>query len=458
MKTEIEVSLSKRSGQSLGLVLVSVDGKELVVHIIKPGLVEEWNTSCDLLQCIKVGDSIVGVNGVRDDAKRMLSLLKSESSFKLAVDPYVLNVCNTFQARLIRSESTKVVGLKIGSPSGEFLRVLQIRSGLAKIWNESTDPTELQILPGTKIIDVNGVKGGKQMMHILQEAKVLILTLKHPSPDECLPPPPDDVDSTTYDIYSTTKGDFQALIVKSGCVAAAGLQYGPHSPVCLRVKHVLADGPVQEWNDKNGPEYHILPGDTIVDVNGICGSDRMLAIIQNARVLVLTIQRVADRGDRRKLAPPSFESAEVKTEVSTDGGMPRPKAKAAANSHRHSNGDGFGSLLVEKCLVPAVAPPEDLDSVRPPEAMRPIFAKVEVELSKDRVQFTCHESEVFLDLHHSVGAPSITPRIFNSGEDEIQACEEFTIRPCGLMSRPRNCYDFMLCCAPESPTDLAEHP
>merc|ERR550514_182343 len=71
------VTIDRSSGldKSLGITVDPMDEKQLIIQIMKPvGLVEDYNSKqSDASLQLKKGDRIVEVNGVRGDAKSMLT-------------------------------------------------------------------------------------------------------------------------------------------------------------------------------------------------------------------------------------------------------------------------------------------------------------------------------------------------------------------------------------------------
>lgn len=70
----ITIDRSASADKSLGITVDPMDDKQLIIRNVKPvGLVEDYNSKqSDASLCLKTGDRIVEVNGIRGDARSML--------------------------------------------------------------------------------------------------------------------------------------------------------------------------------------------------------------------------------------------------------------------------------------------------------------------------------------------------------------------------------------------------
>mmetsp|Transcript_67807 Transcript_67807/g.126666 ORF Transcript_67807/g.126666 Transcript_67807/m.126666 type:complete len:330 (+) Transcript_67807:147-1136(+) len=172
-KVDYIVELEKESGQSLGIVIKIDDSGSLIVsEIAREGLIAAWNRSRNAPRVVEVGDCIANVNGVAGDA----ALMKAEF-FKTGLQRLGMRGGDKAMTRIIVNKadgqslgvSTKVV------QEGGLLVTNVAEDGLVSTWNGAHPGAK--VLPGHRIIEVNGVRGDASL--IKQEcAKSGLLRMK----------------------------------------------------------------------------------------------------------------------------------------------------------------------------------------------------------------------------------------------------------------------------------------
>mmetsp|Transcript_19242 Transcript_19242/g.43137 ORF Transcript_19242/g.43137 Transcript_19242/m.43137 type:complete len:328 (-) Transcript_19242:23-1006(-) len=172
-KVDYIVDVDKITGQSLGIV-IKIDGwgALIVTDIASEGLIAAWNSSRNSPRAVEVGDCIVSVNGVEGDA----ALMKAEF-FKSG--PQRIGMRYGDKAGKTRLLLDKADGQRLGLAIKAVEDCLLVTSiaedGLVRAWNSSHP--EAKVLPGHRIVEVNGVSGDVMLMK--QEcAKVGLLRMK----------------------------------------------------------------------------------------------------------------------------------------------------------------------------------------------------------------------------------------------------------------------------------------
>ena len=79
-----EVILDKTDGKRLGMYAVGEDDPTLLIERVKGGLVGAWNENSS--QKVRRGDWIVGVNGVDDDAYRLVDECQQNKILKMKIE------------------------------------------------------------------------------------------------------------------------------------------------------------------------------------------------------------------------------------------------------------------------------------------------------------------------------------------------------------------------------------
>lgn len=117
---EFEVSIDKGSSSSIGLDVDKADGKTILVILVKPGPVEDYNQQA-LGEKVAKGDRIISVNGVQGSIPEMLAALTS-------------NQCVTFKLKRVlefymtihKSAANEKLGIDVDHAAGEYLKVVSV--------------------------------------------------------------------------------------------------------------------------------------------------------------------------------------------------------------------------------------------------------------------------------------------------------------------------------------------
>lgn len=137
--------------KEVGLYLSLVDGIGLLIHDIKAGLAQDWNTQHPELQ-VKKDDCILQVNGVTDNLSELILMLKREPVLEMR-----LRHATTFHVFVQHEESqSKHLGLNVSHlPNDRTLRVDDVTVGLVSDWNASHESACVR--KGDRVIKVNNV-------------------------------------------------------------------------------------------------------------------------------------------------------------------------------------------------------------------------------------------------------------------------------------------------------------
>merc|ERR1712217_48832 len=103
-----------------------------------------------------------------------------------------------------------------------------------------------------------------------------------------VPTPKDDSDSDESSESEEEDGDALHITIEKKGEQGLGIDFY-HVLTGLKITKVK-HGAISEWNAAN-PDAKVVPGHSIVEVNGICGSgDKLLGIIQASQKLFITLE------------------------------------------------------------------------------------------------------------------------------------------------------------------------
>lgn len=166
----VDVGRCGEPGTPLGLD-VKNDNGTIVIARIKDGLVLRYNEKNPYAH-LRVGDHIVGANGTRGTAKKVLQALCSSTQKKLVIwrkqEPFVVTVAKNDEEKW---------GLKLDH-CGDFLEVGGIKPGLAMDrFNKAQRAAGSSdvVVEGYRIVKANGVEGdADDMVQAVQAAGNLL--------------------------------------------------------------------------------------------------------------------------------------------------------------------------------------------------------------------------------------------------------------------------------------------
>jgi len=160
--TEYTVSITKaREDSPVGLELDTVGGACALVMKITSGAIMRFNETAPPENQVKVGDFVVGVNGVTGDTKGMAQqtmhslklelLLRRPSEFGITLD------------KLGKTGPEAMLGIDLDYlATGKSLLIRGIKQGLVKAWSE-TNPDRV-VCQSDRIVGVNGFRGDSEVM------------------------------------------------------------------------------------------------------------------------------------------------------------------------------------------------------------------------------------------------------------------------------------------------------
>eukprot|EP00811_Abedinium_folium_P008517 NODE_17870_length_922_cov_2.919497.p1 GENE.NODE_17870_length_922_cov_2.919497~~NODE_17870_length_922_cov_2.919497.p1 ORF type:complete len:153 (-),score=30.25 NODE_17870_length_922_cov_2.919497:110-568(-) len=131
------------------------------VNAVRPGLVQNWNSTVAPDAQVWAGDRIIEVNGSKDDATEIVRKLKHDHVLNIrAVRPY--------EVRIYACDDCACRGLSLDyTATGTTLRVLKIGPGPVQRWN-CQHPQET-ISADDRIVQVSTCRGtAEQLMMALQ--------------------------------------------------------------------------------------------------------------------------------------------------------------------------------------------------------------------------------------------------------------------------------------------------
>eukprot|EP00811_Abedinium_folium_P009716 NODE_18980_length_865_cov_5.119241.p1 GENE.NODE_18980_length_865_cov_5.119241~~NODE_18980_length_865_cov_5.119241.p1 ORF type:complete len:259 (-),score=72.49 NODE_18980_length_865_cov_5.119241:88-780(-) len=158
-ENEFVVDVVKRDvAYEVGLSLSLIDGRGLLVHQVRPGLIAEWNQHNATID-VKRYSCIVEVNRCRGQPKEMLEAIKRDMSLSL-----VIRRCRALYVDITREQDgCRELGLVFDyRPGNATLLVTHITSGLVSTWNDD-NPTEA-VQEHDYIVVVNGICGSAFLM------------------------------------------------------------------------------------------------------------------------------------------------------------------------------------------------------------------------------------------------------------------------------------------------------
>eukprot|EP00929_Paragymnodinium_shiwhaense_P050459 TRINITY_DN25395_c0_g1_i1.p1 TRINITY_DN25395_c0_g1~~TRINITY_DN25395_c0_g1_i1.p1 ORF type:complete len:273 (+),score=90.97 TRINITY_DN25395_c0_g1_i1:127-945(+) len=164
----MNVSLTKGSGQELGLDVDFADKVLLKVVKIKPGLVEEWNKAHPE-DALRPKDEIVSVNGKSGNADELVKEISSSQKLELMV-----RRSNEIDITIVKAFAEQPIGLDI---DGSAVKVLKVKDGPMRKYNESLQAGEevLRVGVGDKLVKVNDATSVAEIVKELKAKQHLSL-------------------------------------------------------------------------------------------------------------------------------------------------------------------------------------------------------------------------------------------------------------------------------------------
>jgi len=135
----------------IGLNIDFMDGANLIISVVKSGIVEEWNKTATECNRIRKGDMIIEVNGIRVSRLIVETIQRANPLLRMVLQ---------------RPEEVKVLINKVDAPlglevthtdNGSSLLVLTVGRGPVHDWNQAHE--DLAVGTNDRIVAVNGTMG-----------------------------------------------------------------------------------------------------------------------------------------------------------------------------------------------------------------------------------------------------------------------------------------------------------
>jgi hypothetical protein len=294
--------------ESLGIDI----GSELllITQVFGTGLLAQWNTSqpdCE----VQEGDLIVDIKGSRVDASLLLTCRKAEqllldSSNATEILLQVVRPHRSFNARLHKTGPS--LGLGFRNPRGARLLISDVLAeGAVAEYNAAENNAgrwDRLILPGMVVRAVNGIDGDfDRIREELASCQVVELQVQHAGADVPVTPPTWEVVLTEQETAVTVPEvgwlGFEVQNFSDECHAQLGVDIG--TSVVL-VSYIAPGGCLARWNQE-WSDKEVLQGDRVLEVNGTCKAEEILAALQNPLSFPLRL---------RFARPPWYFNARVK--------------------------------------------------------------------------------------------------------------------------------------------------
>jgi len=143
---------------ALGLDVDFSDGPTLLVDAVHDGLIKQWNTAHPK-QEVRCRDRIINVNGVRDDARKIIEELSSAETLNI-----YFKRPSEFSISVAKPHEQAEVGLDLKFSLGSAtLLVDAVTDGIVDGWNRKN--VSLALSKGDRIYEVNGFQGDAQKLY-----------------------------------------------------------------------------------------------------------------------------------------------------------------------------------------------------------------------------------------------------------------------------------------------------
>jgi len=153
---EFLVMVERSLQEVIGLNLDVTDGLSLVIVDILPGVVQTWNEKHPNAPRLQINDRVIEANGMRGDAKKLMTVMKQSTVWTLMVQRPV-------EVEIVINRSG-LIGMGIDlryAPNGTSLMITEVDDGPFKDWNQCSGAAA-QIQTCDRIIEVNGTRGSSQ--------------------------------------------------------------------------------------------------------------------------------------------------------------------------------------------------------------------------------------------------------------------------------------------------------
>lgn len=172
-----DINLEKSPpGEILGLELDPLDREVMQVCTIRDGLVKKYNASLtDKENELKLGDWIVGINGVKGRTEAMVERFQADTNLKVSI-----RRLKSWEVTLKPSRGTFRPCLNRAA-NGRTLLILDTEEQALKDWNAAHP--DLDVRKNDRILMVNGVEAeSDKMMEQVEQASELNMLVGRPNP------------------------------------------------------------------------------------------------------------------------------------------------------------------------------------------------------------------------------------------------------------------------------------
>lgn len=173
IKSGFCVTVERAPAETIGINLDVTDGSALLIVDILPGAIQAWNDAHIGEMTLQVNDRIIEANGAVGDSDKLLTALKQNTTWHLAVQRPV-----EIRAVIVR-DGANSLGMDLRyAPNGTSLMISQVDDGPIKEWNEKS--ANCQIKPLDRIIEVNGRRGStRELLDSGKESDTLEIVILH---------------------------------------------------------------------------------------------------------------------------------------------------------------------------------------------------------------------------------------------------------------------------------------
>lgn len=169
---EFRVKVEKAPGHILGVELDLLDGVHGHVACVKPGLVENYNSTAADDDRVKTNDFLMSVNGAAGDVQKLLRMIKSQNS----VDMLFRRTTPIIVPLDLEASNNMNRGLKQAS-SGTTLLISEFHESFNG-WNEANPKRAISV--NDRVVEVNGVQEPEGMLNLIRDGGKVSLTIVSP--------------------------------------------------------------------------------------------------------------------------------------------------------------------------------------------------------------------------------------------------------------------------------------
>eukprot|EP00927_Polykrikos_kofoidii_P056925 TRINITY_DN51016_c0_g1_i1.p1 TRINITY_DN51016_c0_g1~~TRINITY_DN51016_c0_g1_i1.p1 ORF type:complete len:223 (+),score=30.63 TRINITY_DN51016_c0_g1_i1:110-778(+) len=154
------------------------------------------------------------------------------------------------------------LGLELSTISLRYFQVVCVGAGPLEDWNDCRTENERPLLAGDKIVEVNGIRGQKQMLAAVREDENIRLTVQE-------------------------REEFPVIVSKDAGPLGIDIKVKSKYEGLLITK--INEGSIFNWNIRN-PERQVNECDRVVEINGFRGTSKdMFERLKSAEMVHMVI-------------------------------------------------------------------------------------------------------------------------------------------------------------------------